>query len=124
MKKLSRMLVALAIVIGAAYTSASAATVYTIVVGVDSNGTPTDSQDLVTPSFADGDSVKWVMDTPASSFTIQFDAGSPFATANFTSSGGAVSSGALTVNSTTTYKYSVWVNGKWLDPRMHVVGMG
>jgi hypothetical protein len=83
MKKLSRMLVALAIVIGAAYTSASAATVYTIVVGVDSNGTPTVSQDLVTLSFADGRKRRPCIELNR---------------ANFTSSGGAVSSGALTVN--------------------------
>ena len=130
MKKMLFALAGLLVLTGAALTASSSthrkihtptatAVVHQVVVGF-ANGVPTVSQDLVTINWVNGDSVRWVPAPGITSFTIQFASGTPFNQAAFASAGGSMSSGGPRANSGGTYKYSVWVNGKWLDPRVVV----
>ena len=131
MKKMLFAFAGLLVLTGAAYTASSSthkkintptttAVVHQVVVGF-ANGTPTVDQSSVTINWMNGDSVLWVPAPGITSFTIQFASGTPFSQAAFPSAGGSMSSGTPRAHSGGTYKYSVWVNGKWLDPKVYVV---
>lgn len=115
------LLVLLSIVI---FAQSATAAVHKVVIAVDASGTPTVDSDRATLSVNNGDTVVWVPSQGISGFSVVFDSGSPFSRSSFTSTGGRISSGRITSTNSATYKYSVWVNGKWLDPQIIVSGGG
>lgn len=135
MKRLVLMFGALLLLTGAAFTGTSpvhrkvvspkaSPTVYRVVVGIGAGGSPTVDQPTVTLVAANGDSVIWVPGTGVAAFSIQFPAGSPFNQSSFASSGGSMASGAIRAGANGNYKYSVGLNGRWLDPTVVVKGGG
>ena len=133
MKRPLLMLGVLLLLTGAAFTGSSplhkkavlpkaSPTVYRVVVGIGAGGIPTVDQDTVTLVAANGDSVIWVAGSGVAAFSIQFPAGSPFNQSSFASAGGSMASGAIRAGANGNYKYSVGVNGRWLDPTVIVKG--
>jgi plastocyanin len=87
-----------------------------VTVGVDAQGNPTCSPTTVDIWSTVGDTVKWVSSGVA--FLITFASSSPFAESRF--SGPMASSGAIQPGATGSYKYSVQVGSKILDPDVKV----
>ena len=87
-----------------------------IKVAVDAQGNPTVDQDSVDLWSTSGETCKWV--SANIPFRIIFSANTPFAESSF--SGPSASSGSLHPGATGTYKYSVQVGNKVLDPKLVV----
>jgi hypothetical protein len=83
-----------------------------ITVSVDSQGNPTVDQASVDLWSTNGDTCKWMSRNIP--FVITFAAGSPFAQSSY--SGPSASSGSIQSGATGSYKYSVQVGSKILDP--------
>lgn len=83
-----------------------------ITVSVDASGNPTVDQANVDLWSTNGDTCKWM--SANIPFKITFAAGSPFAQSSY--SGPSAPSGAIKAGATGSYKYSVQVGGKILDP--------
>ena len=87
-----------------------------ITIGVDAQGNPTCQPATIEIWSTLGDQVKWM--SAAIPFQITFAAGSPFAQSSF--SGPIAPSGPIKEGATGSYKYSVQVGSKVLDPRVDI----
>lgn len=87
-----------------------------VTIGVDAQGNPTANPMDVDLWSTVGDTMKWVSSGIA--FQIAFDSGSPFSQSTF--SGPSVASGGIRTGVSGSFKYSVHVNGKILDPKVGI----
>jgi len=87
-----------------------------VTVGVDANGNPTCNPMDVDLWSTEGDTMKW--HSSGIAFLITFDSGSPFTESRF--SGPSASSGAIRPGVSGSFKYSVNVAGKILDPKVGI----
>ncbi len=87
-----------------------------ITIDVDAQGNPTCNPMDVDLWSTLGDTIKWMSSGIA--FLITFDSGSPFTESRF--SGPSVASGAIRPGVSGSFKYSVNVGGKSLDPKVGI----
>jgi plastocyanin len=80
--------------------------------------TPSVDQDSVHISATEGDEVEWICDAPDKDFHVRFQQESPFEQNYYHRNNNRT--GRVKSNATGTYKYSVDIDGKILDPTVIV----